>query len=267
MKKLLKLISNENMKVYGRPSTVVMISLLAVMVVLLAVVNKIYIVASVSQNLWDGILDQAWLVLIVNIFTLVIAGGIVANEFSWGTVKLLLIRPSSRSKVLLSKYLVVIIFSLLLMFILFGLSFVTNLLIYGWPESGNSYLLGNAGSKALFNSSFRGVLLTYGFKYLEVFIYATMAFMLSSVSRSSALAIGLTLITMFVGPQINDLLSDYPWSRLLLFANTDLLQYVGADSQSLQGTSLKFSLMVLTVYYGLFNLFAWVFFTKRDITI
>lgn len=56
------------------------------------------------------------------IFTALVAADSVAGEFTWGTIKLLLIRPWSRSKILLSKYISMVLFSLFstLLLIVFG---------------------------------------------------------------------------------------------------------------------------------------------------
>ena len=48
------------------------------------------------------------------ILILMVASTIVAEEFTTGTIKLLLIKPFSRGKILLSKYLTVILFSVLI---------------------------------------------------------------------------------------------------------------------------------------------------------
>ncbi len=58
-----------------------------------------------DNTLWGGTLSAAGLIIMVTLFTVIIAGDMVAGEFTWGTIKLLLIRPASRAKILLSKYL------------------------------------------------------------------------------------------------------------------------------------------------------------------
>ena len=56
--------------------------------------------------------------MFILIFSVIVAGTIVSNEFQKGTIKLLLTRPYSRNKILLSKYIVSII-SILIFIILF----------------------------------------------------------------------------------------------------------------------------------------------------
>ncbi|WP_441895000.1 ABC transporter permease [Paenibacillus sp. YAF4_2] len=65
---------------------------------------------------------------------MIIAGDIIAAEFSTGTIKLLLIRPSSRIKILLSKYLAMLLFSMVLLLILFVISFLINGILFGFND-------------------------------------------------------------------------------------------------------------------------------------
>ena len=69
---------------------------------------------------WEFVEDATGLMTLITIFAAVIAGDIVASEFTWGTIKLLLIRPVSRTKILLSKYVATLLFVVLLCVILFS---------------------------------------------------------------------------------------------------------------------------------------------------
>src|SRR5699024_12079296 len=57
-----------------------------------------------NYGAWKFVYENNMLLMLVSLFTIVIAAGIIAHEFRWGTIKLLLIRPISRSTILLSKY-------------------------------------------------------------------------------------------------------------------------------------------------------------------
>ncbi|MFD2875395.1 ABC transporter permease [Paenibacillus rhizoplanae] len=68
----------------------------------------------------------------------------VAGEFTWGTIKLLLIRPWSRSKILLSKYISLVIFSLVStgVLILFGYGSAFIFLFRGCRDYGGDSVMG-----------------------------------------------------------------------------------------------------------------------------
>src|SRR6185312_4031151 len=68
-----------------------------------------------EYSIWSFVGDASNMILLVGMFSIIIAGGIVASEYNWGTIKLLLIRPIDRGKILVFKYMAVIAFSLILL--------------------------------------------------------------------------------------------------------------------------------------------------------
>jgi ABC-2 type transport system permease protein len=113
MQTMINLVTNETIKQASLTRTWI----------LLGIILFINFIASIFvYMLFDGIQFSFWefmrissnLLLAVQLFCLLIAGGIVSNEFSNGTIKLLLIRPVKRSTILFSKYLTVIVWALLL---------------------------------------------------------------------------------------------------------------------------------------------------------
>ncbi|MNY55445.1 ABC-2 family transporter protein [compost metagenome] len=95
-------------------------------------------------------------------------------------------------------------------------------------------------------------------------MYVTMAFMISSAFRSSTMAIGFSIVGMFAGNILLEALHRFDWSRYLLFANTDLTQYLSGRPYQ-NGMTLAFSIVVLAVYFLVFNLISWLMFTRRDV--
>ncbi|MGO4110042.1 hypothetical protein [Paenibacillus sp. YAF4_2] len=95
-------------------------------------------------------------------------------------------------------------------------------------------------------------------------MYVTIAFMISSAFRSSAMAIGFSIGIVFAGNILLNALQRYEWSKYLFFANTDLTQYMEGRPFH-DGMTLSFSIGVLAVYFLLFNLVSWLMFTRRDV--
>ena len=104
----------------------------------------------------------------------------------------------------------------------------------------------------------------YALASVNLLMMVTFAFMLSSVFRSSSLAIGLAIFLMFTGSQLTYILSQYDWVKYILFANTDLSVYFDG-SPIIESMTLGFSLMTLLVYFIVFLLLSWLLFTKRDV--
>ncbi|WP_220094456.1 ABC transporter permease [Paenibacillus sp. YN15] len=218
-----------------------------------------------SENtLWGMVMSMSVLIQLVTIFTVVIAADIVAGEFAAGTIKLLLIRPAGRSKILLSKYISVSLFSLLLLVVLFASSFLVNGLLYQFSDIGAPYLHVGKDMVVEESSMVLHVLSTYGLKCIELIMIVTLAFMISTVFRSSSLAISMSLLFLFLGQAITNFLSYWSWGRFWLFANTDLTQYI-EGKPLMEGMNMTFSIMVLVAYFLLFNFLSWSIFQKRDV--
>jgi ABC-2 type transport system permease protein len=216
-----------------------------------------------SEYMWSFVENASDFLQVAGLFMIVVAGGIVANEYTWGTIKLLLIRPISRSKILLSKYVAVVLFGLFLVSMLFLFSVIIGAALFGL--SGQSAHLAYANGQVAEQNMLFHLVKIYAMKSVEVTILATMAFMISAVFRSSSLAIGISLFLLFVGPNVTYILSmRYEWAKYLLFANTPLLQYETGTAM-VEGMTISFSLIMLLAYFLVFHLFAFTVFAKRDV--
>ncbi|WFA06181.1 ABC transporter permease [Bacillus sp. HSf4] len=208
--------------------------------------------------------DAGDVISLTGLFVITVAAGIVANEFSWGTVKLLVIRPISRFKILLAKYITVLLFGLALLVILYASAGITGLALFGAGDGSQvhlAYVDGSVEEKNLLLHLGVGYLM----KSISLLMMATMAFMISAVFRNSSLAVGISIFLLAVGGTATNLLSlKFDWVKYILFANTDLSQYFDREPL-VSGMTLGFSVTVLAVYYIIFQVLAFGVFTKRDI--
>ncbi|TCJ04282.1 ABC transporter permease [Cytobacillus praedii] len=231
-------------------------------------INKYRIENDLSPNeeytVWGFLTDTSQMIEFAGLFTIIIAAGIVASEFNWGTIKLLLIRPIKRGKILAAKYLTVLLFGLFMLFILFAFSSILGMVLFGFPNDPVPYL--NYYNGTVTEQSMLLHLINYfGLKSINMIMLATMAFMISAAFRNSSLAIGLSLFLMFMGGQLTRLIAiKYEWAKYILFANTDLLQYF-EGAPMVKGMTLGFSVTMIIVYFLLFQAIAFYVFKKRDV--
>lgn len=208
--------------------------------------------------------DNTMFISFVGLFTIIIAAGIVASEFSWGTIKLLLIRPLKRSKILLSKYLTVIVFGIFMLAILFVTSAIVGFVLFGSGSGDNVHLAYTDGHVVEQNMLWY-LIKTYLLSSIDVIMLITMAFMISAVFRNSSLAIGISVFLLLMGGNITQLLaSKFDWAKFILFANTNLMQYFDGIPL-VEGMTLGFSLIMLLVYFIIFIVLAFGVFMKRDV--
>lgn len=199
---------------------------------------------------------------LVVLLTVIAAAGIVASEFSQGTIKMLLTRPISRWKVMTSKYITILLFGVLLMCIGFAVTIVSAYILF---PSGAGQELKWDGNAIVPVSLWGHGLYMLVLSFANVIITATFAFMIGSVFRSNGMAIGLSLFIFFTGNTIVLLLSQYEIAKYLVFTHMNLTMYE-TNSVFVDGITMPFSLAVLAVYLVIFLLISYTVFTKRDIT-
>lgn len=222
----------------------------------------------INTSLWGfvNMIASAGISLI-SLFTIIVAGGIVANEFSKGTIKLLLIRPYKRWKILLSKYISVTGFCLFMILILFIVSFITGGVLFGFEGVNHPYITYNSNIVKEVNMVAH-VFGLYALNSVSIIMMVSLSFMISTVFRNSALSIGLAIFFTFIGGTVTNILTvlKVSWVKYILFANTNLTQYIDGVP-AIEGMTLGFSVAVLVVYFLIFNTISFMGFIKRDVGI
>lgn len=215
-------------------------------------------------TMWDGINGSASMVLVITVFTIIIAGDILAGEFSSGTIKLLLIRPANRLKILIAKYISSLMFGMLLLLTLFVVSVTVNGVLFGLGDLNLPLIEVTYDGYIVEKNMVLNLWKTYLLNGVSTILYVSMAFMISSAFRSSIMAIAFSIVALFGGNILLEALQRFDWSKYLLFANTDLTQYLSGRPYH-NGMTLSFSIGVLAVYFLAFNLISWLMFTRRDV--
>ena len=96
---------------------------------------------------------------------------------------------------------------------------------------------------------------------------ATFAFAISSVVKSSSLAIGLGIFAMSMGEnavQILKMAFNVDAGRYTIFANSNL-QTIAQGQTLFPGQTLGFAIAVIVIHMAVFLLTAWDGFVRRDV--
>ncbi|AZB41054.1 ABC transporter permease [Bacillus sp. FJAT-42376] len=177
------------------------------------------------------------------------------GDFFRKFVKFLLIRKATRTKVLLSKYITAVLFSVYFVLLYLVLSVLLGMLLFGFQNTAESGPL------------LTTALIDYADCLVETIMTATFAFMLSAVFRSTVLSVGLTFVIILGAKGAVQLLAHYDvaWGRFLLFSNTGFGQYARGNMPLFEGMSPSFTFLVLLFHLLSFLGLAWAFFVKRDV--
>lgn len=234
--------------------------------------NNLYLEHDIQPSKYGAsqfVVDNAGLLSVVSLLTIIVAAGMIAHEYRWGTIKLLLVRPISRTTILASKYVAVLLFALItLLFVLFT-SWIVGLILFGF-DGINPHMLIYHYTPEMTEANYKLVpvytelVSSYGYNLVNLVMMTTFAFMISAIFRNSSLAIGLAIFLMMSGNTIVSIFYDKPFAKYILFANTDLKQYADGTVW-IEGMTLGFSITMLVIYYVVFLILSWVFFVKRDV--
>ena len=223
-----------------------------------------------SSNSNNGIIENFYneYFLMILIIIIIVSGSIVSEEFSKGTIKLLLVKPYSRTKILLSKY----ITSLLM--IVFAIVFIllAQLIIGGIFFGYDTLTI----PKIVYNFSTNMVMEMNIFKYFlyttiavlpQFILLTTLAFSLSTLFLSTSLANTLTIIGSLAGDVINAIAVSYEINILKLFVtlNWDFTPYLFGGKSPYLGITLSHSIIVCIVYWLIMIVTTFIVFKRRNI--
>lgn len=206
---------------------------------------------------------------LVTLFVVVVGSANVAAEFSDGTIKQLLIRPHQRWRILLSKYIAVILYALILVLTLIISGYIIGLVLFGNGDFNMKiFEITLEGRKvAIVGEQF---LLKMLYFIPSLLMIMTIAFMLSTLFKNQAIAVGIGIFVLFfsstLGGIILMLANKYTWAKFLIFPHLDLTVYA-LQERILEDITMPVSLSILAVYYAIFMMLTFFFFQKRDISI
>lgn len=222
--------------------------------------------AKTTRNLLINTLSDNFLFIMIIIAA--VAGSIVSTEFDKGTIKLLLVRPYSRNKILLSKYIVslfMIIFAILSAFIMqlivggifFGFSSLNiPVVIYNFVQNKVMHI-------NLFKYIFDNVLAVLP----EFILLATLAFAISTITNVSTLGVGLPIVGVGAADIINLIAINRNIIPLKYFVtlNWNFTNYLYGGVNSFPTLSIPFSILICTIYFLIMIITAFIVFNKRNI--
>ncbi|MCI8620824.1 MAG: ABC transporter permease subunit [Clostridia bacterium] len=213
---------------------------------------------------------------IISILMIMIAGSSISTEISKGTIKFLLFTPNKRWKVLLSKIISATIILIVLTIILSLISIVFSNLFFKEAGADYVYISSDGIVKSISNGVYQ--ILYFLASSIDIFVYMMFAFMLSVITRNTALTVGIS-IACYIGSgiimQIVNQIVTADWIKFIPFNNLGLANKIFANNVSylamqsassfLNNVSITFSLAVLTVCIILMIITMFDSFNKRDI--
>ncbi len=206
---------------------------------------------------------------VIALFGVLLGGWLIASEYQQGTIRLLMIRPKTRTKILMSKFVAAIIVWLAVAFASSLLNAVTNGVLFGFSDFAfpNYTVDGEMGFIAYYLPKFLACVTPVLFTF-------TIAFMLSVVAKNIAVSIALPIL-FYIGSVITMGIFSYsanmnwlaytpiPYMQMPSF----FARYTNIDYLIQRGVSLNltYGVLMLLVLSAVCTAIAVVVFKKRDI--
>jgi len=218
-----------------------------------------------QYGVWNFIQGNSFLFLLIMIFSIVISSDAVSREYSTGTIKLLVIRPFSRWKILLSKYIAVTFFSTVMIFIYLFSSFIIGLVFFGEINSYNLEIptIGdedNIITYTIGSSLIKSIVL----QFIQLMMFITISFVISTIFKNSTIALSVSLASFFGGSIIANLGEKFILLKYTLFTHLNITKFANTENL-LYSSAFRESIIVLGIYWTVMMAFSIIVFQRKDI--
>ena len=210
--------------------------------------------------------------MLIPLLVIVIASDLVSSEHTLGSIKLLLTRPVQRWRILVSKYISLLLAISIIMAIVGILSFLLSGIVFGYKGmdapviTGFSAQAGNLDiSRVRMISQWKFLLMDFGLAWFVAVVVGTLSFMLSVLIRSTAAGMGIMLAALVSGSILSTMISSWESAKYLFMVNLNLTGYLSGIAPPIEGMTLLFSISVLVVWWLLALLISFFVFTRQDV--
>ena len=222
-----------------------------------------------ASNLRGTLMDiYSGYFIFILVFIAMVAGTIVSSEFEKGTIKMLLVKPYKRWKILLSKYIVSLI--MMLFIIVFTVVFHTLIggIIQGFSSLSVPVVEYNFTTNSLVTYNLFHYVLIITLSKLPMFILlTTIAFAVSAITTNSAVSIIIPIIINTASSIINAIVTplSIKQAKFLPSLNWDLSQFLFGKLPQYEFTNFAFALGISVLYWGILVAAAFIAFNKKQI--
>ncbi|MEK3941187.1 ABC transporter permease subunit [Bacillus sp. FSL R5-0431] len=208
-----------------------------------------------DHNFLGFIMKNINICLLIGVYSIYLSTISFSKEFQLETFEYLFIRPYNKKKILIGKFLFILIYSLFLFFILFICSILVGMIIHG-VDLNNLIYLSFENDKIIEKNGLEIVIFTYSMYYLSSISYTSLAFMLTNVFKTGGIPFSLTIFSMLFGQNLINSLPKWV-SDLSLFSNANSITHLG----TLKNTANP--IIILILYIIVFLSISIYFFGKN----
>ena len=202
------------------------------------------------------------------VVVVMIAGTIVSEEFNKGTIKLLLVKPYTRNKILMAKAITTLIMIIFVIIVTLLMEILIGGIIFGFDSLSEPAIAYNFNTNTIQEMN---IFANLGLQTLTqlpmIILLATLAFAISTIFSNSTLAITISLLGYMSSSIINQLAIGYDLQFLKYFVtmNWDLSMYLYGGLPYMEGMSMLLSILICVAYFLIMMIPTFIVFKKRNI--
>jgi ABC-2 type transport system permease protein len=212
------------------------------------------------------------IILFIPLMIIILASDLVSGEFSTRTIKLLLTRSVARWKVLLSKYIALLMMTTIVILMIGVISTLESYMFFGLAgfdepvATGFNLVNGVLDSNSVIMvNRMEYMVLIYSLAWFVSMVIASITFMISVLVKSTAASIGIVMASLIGGQFLQFFLSDWEIIKYFFVSNLNLIRYMTGSYQFIEGMTMKFSISVLGVWSLLSIVVSFIVFSRKDV--
>lgn len=210
--------------------------------------------------------------LLLPLLAIVFAADVVSSEFSQGTIKLLLTRPVSRSRVLLSKLTALLLAIGLTVLVGGCVAYLFGGFAYGYAGWGAPVLTGFRQAGGTFDTSavravplWEDTIAVFGLAWFATAIVGSIGFLTSVLLRSTASSMGTMFAALILGTILPWFAPTWAFQKYLFPTNLALPDYYSGAPPPIPGMTIQSAVVTLAVWGLCAIAVAFVVFRRRDV--
>lgn len=206
--------------------------------------------------------------LFIVIFILMVSSIVICDEFHNGTVKLLLIKPYSRGKILISKYFATIVMLVITILFLISMQILIGGMIFGLESLTDPVVVYCYNTKELINYS------VFEYMWIRIFAKLPFFFILSLICISVGIMVTNTVVAMMLplllylfSPTIKTLALEHHlvFFKYIVSMNWNFQEYLFGGSSSFLYVDFWFSCINFIIHFLLISILTLFLFKKKNI--
>lgn len=205
------------------------------------------------------------------LLVMIIAIDMVSGERSDGTIKVLLTRSVKRWKILLSKYITLLLYISLIVLIVMVMAYLLAGLVFGFSGWQVPVVTGFGieGGSLVTNSiklvpQWQYILMSAGLAWFVSVVVGTISFMVSVLIRNTPGGMGVMFASLIAGSILKGFATSWEGAKYIYSVNLELTDYLSGTLPMVNGLTMEFSLFILTIWGVAALIISFIVFTRQD---